>query len=486
MKNIKSIEQFLFESKSSAKKRFLDRGLVSEEIFERFLEIDTTPTKKFIEKMCEFFVAGSSEEEVITTFQKATQSKVKFDISTIKSLFELQEILSQEGLTGSRDRVQIGTREKGVEITYEDDRFTVLYITSVSASKKYGSGTTWCISANEKNMFNKYYKIDKSRFYFIYDYKTTNKAWKKLAVEINDNNKDRIIVYNTFDNDKDYTGWENDIVGYPYLIDNIKNFEVAFKYHKNLFDSDAIFKSKYGINGNYTINEDGSIDVDGDVYIGEMRLKEIPIKYNKVTGVFDCSDNQLTTLKNCPVFVGQTFFCMRNKLTSLEYSPIKVGGGFYCSFNHLTSLEGCPNRISLFFHCDDNKLTNLEYSPLFNGYYFDCSNNNLTSLEGMRSEIPTFIGSFDCSNNMLGNLVGFPCEKTNSNFQFSKNNLTSLEGCPVEIKGDFACYMNNLTSLEFAPSEVGGVFSCHSQKNEHKFTEDEIKAVCQVRKRIYV
>jgi hypothetical protein len=347
MKNIKSLQEFLFESKSSAKKRFLDRGLVSNEVFERFLDVDTTPTKKFIEKMCEFFVGGSTQEDIIQTFQKATKSNVKFDISTIKTLSELQEILSQEGLTGSRDRVQIGANEKGVEITYEDDRFTVLYITSKQASKKYGKGTLWCISAEKKNQWSNYFP--QSEFYFIYDYKTTNKAWKKLAVEIRPDNK--VEVYNTFDNVKNYDDWYKDIVRYDYLINNIKNVEIAFKYHKDLFVGDYKIKTLYNITGDITINQNGELDVVGDVELGYKNLYEIPIKFGRIDGNFDVSRNNLTTLKNAPSYVSGGFYCTYNNLTSLEYAPSYIGRVFQFEYNKLTSLEGHPKKVDGIISC---------------------------------------------------------------------------------------------------------------------------------------
>ena len=49
---------------------------------------------------------------------------------------------------------------------------------------------------------------------------------------------------------------------------------------------------KYGIK-NYTINDDGSIDVDSDVYLNGSNLTQIPLKFNKVTGDFYCYNNSL-------------------------------------------------------------------------------------------------------------------------------------------------------------------------------------------------
>lgn len=113
---------------------------------------------------------------------------------------------------------------------------------------------------------------------------------------------------------------------------------------------------------NYKINDDLSIDVDGNVDIGYdivrdiIVLDEIPIKFNKVTGWFDCSKNELTSLKNCPKYVGKSFSCDGNNLTSLEHSPEFIGGSFYCYFNPLKSLDGLKVSYKKLYFGNKNKL----------------------------------------------------------------------------------------------------------------------------------
>ena len=122
---------------------------------------------------------------------------------------------------------------------------------------------------------------------------------------------------------------------------------------------------KYKIN-NYTINDDGSIDVDGDVYLSLSSLHILPLRFNKVSGYFDCS-------------------C--NILTSLEGSPREVGDGFYCYRNNLISLKGCPKVVGGYFNCSENDLTSLIGSPEVLNSTFDCNKNNLTSLDGLPKEL---------------------------------------------------------------------------------------------------
>lgn len=133
---------------------------------------------------------------------------------------------------------------------------------------------------------------------------------------------------------------------------------------------------------NYTINDDGSIDVDGSVYISYKKLTKLPLKFRNVSGDFDCHNNQLTTLEGCPKSVGGYFYCSNNQLTSLVGGPKSVGGDFNCSDNKLTSLEGCPQSVGGNFSCHNNKLTSLEGGPQSVGGGFYCYNNRLVDFRG--------------------------------------------------------------------------------------------------------
>jgi hypothetical protein len=115
------------------------------------------------------------------------------------------------------------------------------------------------------------------------------------------------------------------------------------KIYEKFDDIHKICK-KYGIK-NYTINEDGSIDVNDDVDLRNEGLTKIPLMFGNISGSFNCGYNQLTSLGGCPVSVGGVFSCSENQLASLEGCPTSVGGSFYCSSNQLTSLEGCPKSI---------------------------------------------------------------------------------------------------------------------------------------------
>jgi hypothetical protein len=156
--------------------------------------------------------------------------------------------------------------------------------------------------------------------------------------------------------------------------------------HLKLFESITEIEvakicKKYRIK-NWTLNPDGTVDVDGSVDLHDQKLSKLPLKFGRVIGDFDCSTNNLTSLEGCPTEIGGHFYCYGNKLTSLEGCPREIGGSFYCERNQLTSLEGCPTEIGGNFWCSKNQLTSLEGCPTEIGGSFSCHDNQLTSLKG--------------------------------------------------------------------------------------------------------
>ena len=139
---------------------------------------------------------------------------------------------------------------------------------------------------------------------------------------------------------------------------------------------------EYGIN-DYTINPDGSIDVDGNIILSydfeRGELSKIPLKFGNIIGDFECDRNQLTTLKGSPTSVGGNFDCSGNQLTSLEYRPESVGRNFYCHDNQLTSLEGLP-EIGGYINCRRNKITDFRGVPEFFEGLFYCEGNPIEEI----------------------------------------------------------------------------------------------------------
>jgi len=118
-----------------------------------------------------------------------------------------------------------------------------------------------------------------------------------------------------------------------------ENFGDIDKLNESWFKKPFIKRKceKYGIK-NYTINVDGSIDVDGNVHLYQRGLTKLPLKFNNVSG---------------------NFYCYYNKLTTLEGGPQSVGGHFDCNRNKILTFEGAPNHVGSYFYCNDNPIENI-------------------------------------------------------------------------------------------------------------------------------
>ena len=190
------------------------------------------------------------------------------------------------------------------------------------------------------------------------------------------------------------------------MITKIKQFrETIFKPHNLAGRQQELREQMYKTLGQEILNGDLKVepwmlDLDpsrvkvrkivGNLECRFLDLTSLPAWFQsieEVTGWFDCSDNQLTSLEGSPETVGGSFRCDNNRLTSLEGSPQTVGGWFYCYSNKLTSLEGGPQTVGGSFSCSNNQLTSLEGCPQTVGGSFYYHSNKLTSLQGLPKKI---------------------------------------------------------------------------------------------------
>lgn len=124
------------------------------------------------------------------------------------------------------------------------------------------------------------------------------------------------------------------------------------------------FCSKHGIE-NYIINEDGSIDVNGDVKITDAKLEEIPIRFNRVEGNYILNTAKLRSLKNSPLYVSGFFRAEFTYIKTLEFSPKYIGTDFDVSYNNISSLKFSPEYIGGCFAIVENNIKNFDYLNVF-------------------------------------------------------------------------------------------------------------------------
>ena len=191
-------------------------------------------------------------------------------------------------------------------------------------------------------------------------------------------------------------------INYSNMMEYSRNGETSYLLD-GVITKESILKKKESLLKELKLNpQTNRYDYDGELKSSDLKFfvsdnyDGFIINFGKVTGDFNCSYNNLTSLKGAPTEVGGSFRCYNNQLTSLEGAPQKVGGGFNCHANKLISLEGAPQNVGGDFYCNSNQLTSLEGAPQKVGGNFECSNNQLTSLKGAPQTVG---GDFYCNNN---------------------------------------------------------------------------------------
>jgi hypothetical protein len=205
---------------------------------------------------------------------------------------------------------------------------------------------------------------------------------------------------------------------------NIKTFEGFWDFlkDKNPIKKTLHFQELYALKRriktqcdklniqNYTINDDGTVDVNGDlnIYLVQDKVKkgekhDILINFNKINGSVDINlqwrkagragQGQLPFTFN---EVTGSFHSTHNMLETLIGCPKKVGGCFDVRTNRLHTLEGAPETVGGYFCASGNSLDDLKGSPKYVGGNFDVSDSSLKTLEGLS---PRIDGTLDFNSN---------------------------------------------------------------------------------------
>jgi hypothetical protein len=188
-----------------------------------------------------------------------------------------------------------------------------------------------------------------------------------------------------------------------------------------------ILRRSFDLN-RFTINDDLTVDVDGDVLFSRKSQTQLPINFRTVTGCFSILDcKKLTTLKGCPQHVG-SIFEVRNaqNLRSLEHGPQTVGESYIVFNSSIKSLEHCPTDIPERFiieYC--YFITSLKGCPEKIGERFSISNcQYLKSLDYLPKEILGKVYLFNCDK--VFNLLRIFKIKGVKSIRFHKNPIEDI------------------------------------------------------------
>ena len=107
------------------------------------------------------------------------------------------------------------------------------------------------------------------------------------------------------------------------------------------------------------------LTVYGSVNMTGMELEIIPYKFYQVDGRFDCSDNELKTLENCPSYVRDNFDCSNNKLVTLEGCPSNCFN-FVCRNNPIETYRHLKGKSFIYIYIGHKKRGDIDFDELYN------------------------------------------------------------------------------------------------------------------------
>lgn len=180
-------------TKNEAKRAFLDKGVITKEVFNKFLHEDPTPQKKYVFWMIKEYLKQASEEELVTTnidvddlfmgilgpiFSYTTEYSTLLnrlpqenrDVYKL-SFTELAEIV--DTINNGNDELgeKKSLRKKAYEnssVIYDENGVSVVVPGDHDGICYFGQGTKWCVSMKgDSGHFTGYYFHRKNTFYII-------------------------------------------------------------------------------------------------------------------------------------------------------------------------------------------------------------------------------------------------------------------------------------------------------------------------------
>ena len=441
-----TIQKCLIEGQNQDNAKNILTKSNSLDVYPYLEKMDITPTKKHLPKLAEYFVEIKDLNILNDYYKRFCNSRLK-----LKDIYEFKTFRDFENAI---DAVDVDLEDSNsIEVSgkpiYEDNKINIFKGNSQKACIQYGNGYGFCISNKNlsSNLFHNYRFKNEATAYFI--------RFKDKSSEIKDGKfidplhlivlhvyNNGIIMITGADNGKQGNGTEN--ITKEELLNKFPELIPAWK--KGIFSVDKYSEIEKDIINNihdkYISNEqfsnfNGRLKMAYITFNKELSDKmwnncndEHKLKYIEI-GSYDLTDYQKTTcneklLKRYWEKIKQRTDIKLNNEVKLTHDEIK-----YC-FKYYTNIV-----IEKNLNYNDNELTTLQGCP------------------------QTIGGGFNCGG----------------------NKLTTLQGCPQTINGDFYCNDNKLTTLQGCPKTVGGNFYCYNTK---KFTERDIRAVCNVKGKVYV
>jgi hypothetical protein len=174
------------------------------------------------------------------------KSKLK-PIMDYKDRFELEDDIANIRNDGYQTKSElIAKARKGAKKVYNDNDFTVYHILNVEACRRYGSNTTWCLTARAGDeSFNHYKEYSNGEIYFIIDKKNKNNKYACVKDCLYDE-FDELILIVSKSNKQLEKHIESDVLTSMELawrIHDNKKLKDVIPYGFPTFDKDDVEKS---------------------------------------------------------------------------------------------------------------------------------------------------------------------------------------------------------------------------------------------------
>jgi hypothetical protein len=118
-------------------------------------------------------------------------------------------------------------------------------------------------------------------------------------------------------------------------------------FNKDLTKEQKAFLDVVCGGGKWELNSKGEVDVFDGVDMSNMGLPEIPVKFGVVGNSFNCSFNNLTTLKNHPEKIGWFFNIQGNNLSDYFKSINEEDFKYWGIINQGRTLREYPFLINI-------------------------------------------------------------------------------------------------------------------------------------------
>jgi len=285
------------ETISLVKNNFVKTGKLTEDEFNQLKKATQINHNKYIFWLSKQFIEDKSinlnhARDIIELFDDMVRRKKieQGDINKYSNLNELEDITLEKHKDYKKTQeIKKTTKEEG-SIVLENDKVVVRNIKSYDASCKYGKGTKWCITTRDNDAYWKQYASKFINFYFIFPKVDLGQDLDKIA----------IAVYPTEESGEVYEVYDaKDKLINEEFPEITRELNIPMSIFKTRDIKDIEPHTYCGVDKNQINIENGLVNVDGDVRI-KIKSEKLLFKFGKITGYFDCGNNNLTTLQGAP------------------------------------------------------------------------------------------------------------------------------------------------------------------------------------------